>query len=372
VTQTGNTPQTFLVTGQTVEVKANQNFPTALKNLNVGEGVMLYKRDQDYFITQIPRVSGAMVVMDAVSGEVLALSGGYDFQYTKFNCATQAMRQPGSAFKPIVYLAALENGYTPESIIDDKSISFDMGAGRGMYTPKNYSGRSYGPSPLKHGIVYSRNQMTVNLANVLGITHVKDMAARLNVIDDMPLQLSMSLGAGETTLLRLSTAYAAIINGGHQVQPHFLRTVIDRFGNHMMLEKETFHLAREHDGIIDWDTLTPKHELPIYDERATVLSDISCVEMTQMLIDVMRVGTGRKFAYLFEKTGLTLGGKTGTTNDYKDAWFMGFVKTKTGKTYIIGVFVGYPTPHTLGPGQSGSRVALPIFASFVERAAQAF
>jgi penicillin-binding protein 1A len=293
-----------------------------------------------YELFQIPQVSGGMVVMDIHTGHVLALSGGYSFDLSHFNCATQAMRQPGSAFKPFVYLAALEKGYTTHSIIDDSPIEISLGQGLGTYAPKNFTGRSHGPSPLYQGIEYSRNLMTVRLAHQMGMTAIQQIAERFGIINQMPLQLAMCLGAGETTVLKLATAYGSIVNGGYKITPILIQNITDRQGK----------------------ILTP----PQQGLKESLIRKELATTMEGMLEGVVLRGTGRRLQPLLTQFPIKIGGKTGTTNDSKDAWFMGYIKPKEkGQELVVGIFVGFSTPKTLGAKETGAKVALPVFDYFV-------
>ena len=329
-------------------------------------------KDPVYELHQIPTVSGAIVVMDPDTGNVLAMSGGYSYELSQFNCASQAWRQPGSAFKPFVYLAALEKGYTPETLINDAPISVSLGAGLGTYQPKNITHRAYGPSPIRIGIERSYNLMTVRLAHQIGMQPVRDIASRFGIAEDMPLHLSNSLGAKETTVLRLTTAYAMIVNGGKKIQPEFIRYVQGRNG------KILYRCPPKYGGFLgtaDGNLLKNWHEvekdfLPdLIDEREYAIDPKLAQSMVTMLEGVIKNGTGKKLYPLMGELNLTLGGKTGSTNDYKDAWFIGFIRLPNGKVTVVGVFVGFPSPRSLGScagaDETGTRVALPIFGDFV-------
>ncbi|MBY0280570.1 MAG: PBP1A family penicillin-binding protein [Alphaproteobacteria bacterium] len=325
-----------------------------------------------YELHQIPLVSGGIVVMDADTGNVLAMTGGYSFEISQFNCATQAWRQPGSAFKPFVYLAAMEKGYTPETLINDAPITLSLGPGLGVYSPKNITHRSYGPSPMRIGIEKSYNLMTVRLAHQIGMQPVKSIATRFGVADDMPLHLSNSLGAKETTVLRLTTAYAMIVNGGKKIKPNLIKQVQDRNGQviHQLQTQYGEFLGQERKELLNnWHDVEEEPLPELADQRKQIIDVKFAESMTTMLEAVVQRGTGKKLQPLMEKYNITLGGKTGSTNDCKDAWFMGFIRYPNGRTLIVGVFVGYPTPQTLGTHQgadeTGTRVALPVFGNFV-------
>jgi penicillin-binding protein 1A len=309
--------------------------------LKVGDVILVQKSMSGALeLFQIPKVSGGIVIMNSNTGHILALSGGYSFDISHFNCATQAMRQPGSAFKPFVYLAALERGYTPNSIIDDSPFEISLGHGLGVYAPKNFNGRFNGPSPLYQGIEYSRNLMTVRLAHQIGMLPVQQMAERFGIVHKMPLQLAMCLGAGETTVLKLATAYSSIVNGGYKVSPTVLQNITDREGK----------------------VLTTPSNL----QKESLISKELAATMESMLEGVILRGTGRRLQPLLTQFPIKIGGKTGTTNDSKDAWFMGFIKPKDkGQELVVGIFVGFSTPKTLGTKETGAKAALPIFEYFV-------
>ncbi|MCX7338664.1 MAG: PBP1A family penicillin-binding protein [Alphaproteobacteria bacterium] len=329
--------QTALVVGfKNGEISAlvNSPFKGVLESLSMGD-VVLVAGDA---LFQIPEVTGGIVVMDANTGHVLALSGGYDYAISQFNCATQARRQPGSAFKPFVYLAALERGYTRDTIIDDAPVNVSLGRGMGVYSPQNITKQSNGPCPLYQGVEFSRNQMTVRLAMQIGMRAVQNIAYRFNITDYMPLQLAMALGAGGTTLTRLTAAYATIVNGGKKITPIYCHQV-ENWKGEIVYEP--------HNG-----------------DEQIIDADIAQT-MTDILQGVVERGTARRLLPLAQELDIVLGGKTGSTNDYKDAWFIGFVRTKDGRTLLIGTFVGFFVPKSLGEGETGSRVALPIFESFV-------
>ncbi len=307
----------------------------------------------DYGLRQIPDVGGAIVALDPHTGRVLAMVGGYSYEISQFNRATQAMRQPGSAFKPIVYMAALDHGFTPSSIVDDAPIVIDQGPGLPKWKPANYTTRFYGRSPLRIGIEKSRNLMTVRLARAIGMETVAEYARRLGVVDDLPRLLPMALGAGETTLIRLTAAYAMIVNGGKRIAPALIERVQDRNGK-TIYRRDTrpcpgCRAAR-------WEN-QPVPRIP--DTRETVLSPDTAYQMVSMLRGVVLRGTGRRIRDL----GRPLAGKTGTTNDDVDAWFIGF-----SPDLVAGVYVGFDQPRSLGYKETGSRVAAPIFKMFMAEA----
>ena len=306
-----------------------------------------------YTLRQIPNVGGAMLAMDPHTGRVLAMSGGWDYGMSEFNRVTQARRQPGSAFKPFVYLAALDQGFTPATRILDAPFVIDQGAGLGKWKPANYTKKFYGPSAMRLGIEKSRNLMTVRLAQTIGMDRVTEYARRFGIVDAMPPQLSMSLGAGETTLMRLTTAYAMLVNGGKRIMPSLIDRVQDRNGRTVFRHDE-----RPCKGCAasTWAN-GPVPKIP--DLREQVADPTSAYQMVRMLEGVVKRGTGRRIAEL----GKPLGGKTGTTNDNVDTWFVGFTPD-----LVVGAYVGFDTPRTLGRRDTGSNVAAPLFKSFMAEA----
>ena len=304
-------------------------------------------------LRQIPEIEGAIVAIDPHTGRVLAMSGGFSFGRSEYNRATQANRQPGSAFKPFVYLAAMENGYTPASIVLDAPFVMDQGEGLGLWKPANYTKRFYGPSPLRLGIEKSRNLMTVRLAQVIGMDKIADYAQRFGISSNVSNFLSMSLGAMETTLLKLTSAYGMLVNGGKKIVP----TLIDRVQNRQ--GRSVFHHERRECPYcknIQWD----RQPIPkILDNRATVAESRSAFQVVSMLEGVVKRGTGRRIGGI----GRPLGGKTGTTNQSIDTWFIGF-----SPDLAVGVFVGFDRPKPLGKTETGSSVAAPIFRDFMQSA----
>ena len=304
-----------------------------------------------YKIEQIPNVNGGIVAIDAASGKVLALVGGLNFNNSKFNRVTQAKRQAGSAFKPFVYLSGLENGMTPSSLILDSPLVIDQGPGLDEWIPKNYSGEYYGLSTLRTGLEKSRNVMTVRLANTIGIEKIVDVASRFN-IGDYPSQLATALGAGETNLLNLTAAYSTFVNGGRLVEPKFIETIHDRYGKIIYArEKSKCNICANEfseDKIFEQSTVTSKATKSEY-----------AFQVAWMLNGVIKNGTGKSLSHIDEY----IGGKTGTTNDNKDAWFIGF-----SSNLIVGVYVGYDMPSSLGEKETGGKVSAPIWGKFMKQA----
>ncbi|MFQ5467018.1 MAG: penicillin-binding protein 1A [Kiloniellaceae bacterium] len=303
-------------------------------------------------LRQIPQINGGLVAMDPHTGRVLAMSGGFSFERSEYNRATQANRQPGSAFKPFVYLAALDSGFTPATIVLDAPFVVDQGPGLGKWKPANYSQKFYGPTPMRIGIERSRNLMTVRLAQTIGMEKIVAYARRFGVVDDMPSLLSMALGAGETTLMRLTTAYAMLVNGGRRIVPTLIDRVQDRRGITIFRHDRRACAACR----APW-TSQPPPELP--DERERVADPLSAYQVVSMLQGVVQRGTGRRI----RAVGKPLAGKTGTTNDGMDTWFMGF-----SPDLAVGVYAAFDNPRTLGPRETGSSVSAPIFRDFMAAA----
>ena len=306
-----------------------------------------------YALRQIPQVQGGAVALDPHTGRVLAMTGGFDHSLNEFNRVTQARRQPGSAFKPFVYMAALDSGFTPSTLILDAPFVIDQGEGLGKWKPANYTKNFYGPSTMRLGVEKSRNLMTVRLAQNIGIDVVADYAERFGVTEYLPRQLSMALGAGETTLMRIATAYAMIVNGGRRIEPTLIDRIQDRQGRTIFK-----HDTRACDGCQaeTWDGQGPP-QLP--DTRERVVDSGTAYQMVSMLKGVIDRGTGRRIKAI----GKPLAGKTGTTNKSFDSWFIGF-----SPDLVVGVFAGFDQPRGLGRGETGSSVAAPIFKQIMEQA----
>ncbi|WP_410004207.1 penicillin-binding protein 1A [Bartonella sp. HY328] len=323
--------------------------------LEPGDVVFVEKKkgtDNAYQLRQPPRVQGALVAMEPVTGRVLAMVGGFSYSQSEFNRATQAYRQPGSSFKPFVYAAALDNGYTPASVVLDGPVAIDQGSGN-IWRPKNYGGTFAGPSTLRYGIERSRNLMTVRLANDLGMPVVAEYAERFGIYDKMQPVLSMSLGAGETTVLRMVTAYSVLANGGRAIEPSMIDRIQDRYGK--TIYRHDKRICKDCNVSV-WDN-QPEPEL--VDERDQVLDPMTAYQITSMMQGVVQRGTAARLNYL----NRPIAGKTGTTNDSKDAWFVGFTPD-----IVVGVFIGYDNPRSLGFGGTGSALAAPIFGNFMEPA----
>jgi penicillin-binding protein 1A len=303
-----------------------------------------------YALRQIPEVSGAIVAMDPHTGRVFAMTGGWSFEESEFDRATQAKRQPGSSFKPIVYMAALDSGYTPSTVVLDAPIAIDQGPGLPLWTPENYGGDYLGPTTMRVGIEKSRNLMTVRVAQAVGMTKIVEYARKLGVVDNMMPTLAMSLGAGETTPLRMTTAYAMIVNGGKQITPTFIDRVQDRNGKTIFRHDERPCRGCR---VASWAGQSVPQ---IPDDRAQILDPGTAYQMVSILEGVVQRGT----ATVVKAVGKPLAGKTGTTNDSKDAWFVGF-----SPDLAVGVYVGFDQPRSLGGRETGGAIAAPIFRDFM-------
>ncbi|MGE3829611.1 MAG: penicillin-binding protein 1A, partial [Parvibaculaceae bacterium] len=322
----------------------------------VAPGDVIYvapdKTEGKFHLVQLPDVEGALVAMDPHTGRVLALVGGFAYGNSQFNRAVQALRQPGSSFKPFVYAAALDNGYTPSSVVLDAPIEFKMSNGE-IWKPKNYQDKYFGPSTLRRGIEQSRNVMTVRLAHDLGMARIGELAQRVGIYDKVPNQLAYALGAGETTLLKMTTAYSIIANGGKKIEPTLIDRIQDRYGKtiyrHDQRDCEQCRQA-------DWHN---QAEPELFDVRPEVMNPYTAYQITSMLEGVVQRGTGKKLLAV----GKPVAGKTGTSNDERDAWFIGYTPDLT-----VGVYVGFDNPKPMGKGRTGGELAAPIVADFMKMA----
>ncbi len=311
------------------------------------------KKEGAYALRQPPAVNGALVAMDPHTGRVLAMVGGFSFQLSEFNRAIQAKRQPGSTFKPFVYATALDSGYTPSSIVLD--APFVAPGIDSWWKPGNYAeGRFYGESTLRLGIEQSRNTMTARLAQDLGIGRIVDYVSKFNLSDNLPRELAISLGSGETTLMRITAGYATFVNGGKHVEPFVIDRVQDRHGKTIFLEDKRECIGCR--GELWADQAEPQ----LADNREQVMDPRTAYQIVSMLEGAVARGTGTAVKKVVDKP---IAGKTGTTNDYKDAWFVGF-----SPDLAAGVFVGFDMPQSLGQGEAGGRVAAPIFGDFMAAA----
>ncbi len=322
--------------------------------LKVGDIIYVNKvSDNKFSLKQIPKINGGIVVMNPYTGRVLALSGGFSFKNSEFNRATQALRQPGSAFKPFIYALALENDYTPSSLVLDAPLVLDQGSDLKLWKPENYGKKFYGPSTLRTGIEKSRNLMTVRIAQKVGIDKVVKFSKELGIYDNPDKLLSISLGSAETTLIKLTSAYSTFVNGGKLVSPIIIDRIQDSEGNTIINNDK-----RACNNCNQISYLGEKYP-NISDNYKKVFSTQTAYQMTSLLEGVVKRGTGKKL----KKLNLNLAGKTGTTNENTDAWFIGFTSN-----LVVGVFVGMDNPTPLGKFETGSKTALPIFKNFVEKA----
>lgn len=329
---------------------------TVDKALSTGDVVYVEPiegKDDQYRLRQIPEISGAIVAMDPYTGRVLAMVGGFSFDQSEFNRANQAMRQPGSSFKPIVYATALDKGYTPSSQILDAPFVLDMGPGQAAWAPSNYDGKSSGLRTLRYGVEHSKNLMTVRLANEVGMPTIAEYARRFGVYDDMLPLLSMSLGAGETTVMRMTAAYSMFVNGGRRIKPTLIDRIQDRTGRTIYRHDDRKCSNCDAD---QWDGNGPPK---LTDTREQVLDPLTAYQMTSILEGVVQRGT----AQTVKAVGKPLAGKTGTTNDAKDVWFVGF-----SPDLAVGVFIGYDKPQSLGNAATAGQYAAPVFRDFMQMA----
>ncbi len=321
--------------------------------LKIGDVIFTKKIDEDKFsLMQVPKINGGIVVMDPYTGRILALSGGFSFKNSEFNRASQALRQPGSAFKPFVYALALENNYTPSTLVLDAPLVLDQGADLKMWKPENYGKKFYGLSTLRTGLEKSRNLMTVRIAQNLGINKIAKFSEELGIYNKPEELLSISLGSTETTLLNLTSAYSSFVNGGKLVEPVLIDRIQDSEGNTIVNNEK--RICANCDQI----SYTSKKYPKISDNYKQVFSPQTAYQVTSLLEGVVQRGTGKKLKNL----KLNLAGKTGTTNENTDAWFIGFTSN-----LVIGVYVGMDNPSPLGKFETGSKTALPIFKDFVKK-----
>ncbi|WBT39390.1 MULTISPECIES: penicillin-binding protein 1A [Hyphomicrobium] len=327
--------------------------------LSPGDVIYVSPKDEKnlagvWSLMQIPEISGGLIAMDPHTGRVLAVVGGFSFAMSQFDRALQAKRQPGSSFKPFVYAAAIDNGYKPTSIVLDAPIEIEQGPGQDIWRPNNYEKeQSGGPTTLRVGIEKSRNQMTVRLAQDMGMPIITEYAKRFGIYDDLLPVLSMSLGAGETTLLRMATAYCMIANGGKTVRPTLIDRIQDRWGKSVWRHdaRQCIDCAADH-----WAN-QPEPDIP--DDRKQIVDPHTAYQMTSIMEGVIQRGTATSLKAL----NRPLAGKTGTTNEEKDAWFVGYTPD-----LVVGVFVGFDTPRPMGKGNTGGHVTAPIFGNFMKAA----
>jgi penicillin-binding protein 1A len=340
-------------------VKKPSKVPSPADVLALGDAVWIAPKDPNnpegvWSLMQVPEIGGGLIAMDPHTGRVLAVVGGFSFGSSQFDRALQAKRQPGSSFKPLVYAAALDNGYKSTSIVLDAPIEIDQGPGKEAWVPKNYEGdKSYGPQTLRTGIEKSRNQMTVRLVQDIGMPIVVEYSKRFGVYDDLLPVPSMSLGAGETTLLRMAQAYAVLANGGKQVRATLIDRIQDRWGKTIWRHDDRECVRCKSDKIAE--------EPELADDRKQLIDPHTAYQMTSIMEGVVTRGTGTKIREIVPN--VPIAGKTGTTNDEKDAWFVGYTPD-----LVVGVFLGYDTPRAMGKGMTGGGIAAPIFGNFMKLA----
>ena len=326
------------------------------KNLSqlfeVGDIIYVKKiREGNYSLKQIPLANGGIIVMDPYTGRVLAMSGGFSFKISEFNRTTQASRQPGSAFKPFIYALALENNFTPSTLILDAPLVINQGTDLKMWKPENYGKKFYGPSTLRTGVEKSRNLMTVRVAQELGIDKIIKFSKKLKIYENPDELMSISLGSAETTLLKITSAYCSFVNGGKLVDPILIDRIQDSEGNTIFNNKK--RICESCDKISFNGINVPK----INNNFDKIFSSQTAYQMTSILEGVIKRGTGRGLRDL----NLQIAGKTGTTNKNTDAWFIGFTSN-----LVVGVYVGHDNPKSLGKIETGSRTAMPIFKEFIK------
>jgi penicillin-binding protein 1A len=329
------------------------NKKTIFDRFNIGDIIFVNQMNNSWDLKQYPKVNGGIVVLDPFTGDVKALVGGFNFKSSEFNRVTQAQRQPGSAFKPIVYAAALENGYSPNSIVLDAPFVESQGIGLKNWKPENYGKKFYGPTTLRKGIEFSRNLMTVRVAKSLGLDKILSLSRKLEIYEDIPELLSVSLGAAETSLINLTSAYSTFANGGKLIKPNLISRIQDRRG------KTIFKLENKRCiGCDKYSNNSKNYPIIKYDNER-VFSEETAYQMTSILEGAVKRGTAKKLRDL----KVPLAGKTGTTNNNYDAWFIGFTSN-----LVIGVYIGFDNPKSLGKYETGSKAALPIFKHFIKNA----
>ncbi|WP_440648997.1 penicillin-binding protein 1A [Candidatus Pelagibacter sp. HIMB1521] len=320
--------------------------------LKIGDIIYVKQiKDKKYSLQQLPKINGGIVVMDPYTGRVLALNGGFSFKKSEFNRATQAKRQPGSAFKPFVYALALENNYTPTSLVLDAPLVLDQGDDLKLWKPENYGKKFYGPSTIRTGLEKSRNLMTVRIAQDLGLDKIIDYSKKLSIYEDPEELLSISLGSAETTLLQLTSAYSVFVNGGKLVEPVLIDRIQDSEGNTIYNNDKR--------SCVNCDAISYlSDDYPeLKNKYLQIFSEETAYQMTSILEGVVQRGTAKKLRDL----KLNIAGKTGTTNNNTDTWFIGFTSN-----LLVGVYVGMDSPTPLGKFETGSKTALPIFKNFIK------
>lgn len=337
---------------------AKHNLASAKTLLKTGDVIVVEKLKNSYALTQVPAVNGGIMVMNPKTGQVLASVGGYDFTANKFDRVTQAVRQPGSLSKTFVYLAALENGIQPNRIFQDGSIEIYQGLGMPVWRPKNYKGDFLGSITMRTGLEKSRNLITVRVAQAVGIGKVAEIIKRFDINNEPKKVYSMVLGSLETTLEKMTSAYATIANSGQKITPHFVELIKDRNGK--IIYRRDDRQCQNCD-LSDLEIAENDIKPPVISEYnyQVVTDEASNYQITSLLLGAVERGTGAAA----KKLGKIIAGKSGTTNDSKDTWFVGFTPK-----IIVGTYVGYDNPKDMGKTATGSSVALPIFINFMENA----
>ncbi len=354
--------ETGVITADSAKLFPRKRLREALTSGDVIYVEPIADKPGQYRLRQVPEISGAIVAMDPHTGRVKAMVGGFSFDKSEFNRATQALRQVGSSFKPFVYATALDNGYTPSSIVLDEAIEVDQGPGQEAWRPENYDGKSTGPHTLRYGIERSKNLMTVRLARDLGMPLVAEYSKRFGIYDDMLPVLAMSLGAGETTVLRMTAGYSMLANGGRRIRPTLIDRIQDRWGATIYKHDERICKECASEG---W---TSQNEPRLIDKRERVIDPMSAYQMVSIMTGVIQRGTAASLRPLDTALGGTpgsprLAGKTGTTNEAKDVWFVGF-----SAELAVGVYLGYDKPRSLGTSATAGQYAAPIFGAFMKEA----
>ena len=324
------------------------------KILKVGDIIYVKKiNGNNYSLEQLPTINGGIVVIDPFTGRVKAMSGGFSFKISEFNRTTQAQRQPGSAFKPFIYALALENNYKPNTLILEAPIVLDQGEDLKVWKPENYGKKFYGLSTLRTGLEKSRNLMTVRIAQELGLKKITELTKKLNIYDNPEELLSISLGSAETTLLKISSAYSSFVNGGKLIKPIMIDRIQDSEG--VTIYNSETRYCKDCESISYISNKLPK----IQDQFQQVFSPQTSYQITSMLEGVIKRGTGKGLKNL----NLDLAGKTGTTNNNTDTWFIGFTSN-----LVVGVYIGFDDPKSLGKYETGAKTAMPVFKSFIKSA----
>ncbi len=346
------------INNKNIKIEKNSlNWAIKKRDINdvfdLGDFVFIKKNKNSWSLKQYPNVNGGIVALNPFTGEVKALVGGFSYTSSEFNRVTQAKRQPGSAFKPFVYAAAIENGLSPNSIVLDAPFIAEQGIGLKDWKPENYGKKFYGPSTLRKGIEYSRNLMTVRIAQNVGVDKILNLSKKLEIYDEIPELLSVSLGSIETSLLNITSAYATFVNGGKKVKPVLINRIQDRRGKTIFTPKNAACKGCDRYTENEKEEGLPKIDL----KNEQVISEQTAYQITSILKGVITRGTGKKLRDL----NVPLAGKTGTTNNNFDAWFIGY-----NSNLVVGVYIGFDNPKTLGKFETGSKAALPIFKNFIK------